>query len=122
MHIYLDGVGTLRKMYKLVAETFIGPCPYGMGVNHIDGNKLNNHFTNLEYVTPSDNSKHAYRIGLKSNRGETNGRSKITVLIVKIIRRRVEMGETQEAVARSYGLHWGTVGRIISRKTWKHVV
>ena len=38
--------------------------PYRYEVNHIDGNKLNNHISNLEWVDKSGNMKHAYRLDL----------------------------------------------------------
>ena len=52
------------KVHLLVAEAFIGPKPQGLQVNHKDGDKTNNHVDNLEYVTPSENSLHAVRLGL----------------------------------------------------------
>lgn len=54
-------------VHRLVAESFID-CPgSGYVVNHKDGNKLNNNVSNLEWVTPSENSRHAYAHGLMHN-------------------------------------------------------
>jgi hypothetical protein len=52
------------RVHRLVAQCYIGEIPGGLEVNHIDGNKDNNHASNLEYVTSKENSVHAVDIGL----------------------------------------------------------
>jgi len=62
------GFGT-HTLHRLIAMTF-NECPGYFDeyvVNHIDGDKLNNLPTNLEWVTPSDNAFHAYREGLRDD-------------------------------------------------------
>ena len=51
-------------IHRVVAKLFIGECPKGNYVNHKDGDKKNNKVSNLEYVTPSQNSIHARNTGL----------------------------------------------------------
>ena len=64
-------------VHRLVALAFI-PNPNGKPqINHRDGNKLNNHVSNLEWCTPSENQRHAYDTGL-SPLGEEHGRAKLT--------------------------------------------
>lgn len=64
-------VGLQRTFFihRLVARYFCKGYQENLVVNHIDGNKLNNHYTNLEWVTGAENVKHAYSIGL--NKGRT---------------------------------------------------
>ncbi len=44
-------------IHTLVAESFLGVRPEGMVIDHIDGDKSNNHLSNLRYVSVEDNSK-----------------------------------------------------------------
>lgn len=51
-----------RRTHRLLAETFI-ENPYNLEtVNHIDGNKLNNDLSNLEWLSRSDNVKHSREV------------------------------------------------------------
>lgn len=63
-----DGNKKNNLVHRLVAVAFLDK-PNGKDfVNHKDGNKLNNHFTNLEWCTQSENNQHAYDTGLKTYR------------------------------------------------------
>ncbi len=66
-HVNLYTSTGKRKSFRvgrLVAESFIGPKPNGKELNHKDGIKANSKAGNLEWVTGSENMKHAVRIGL----------------------------------------------------------
>lgn len=56
--------GRSRLVHRLVAEAFLGPPPTSQHcqVNHRDGIKSNNHVSNLEHATPSQNIIHSYLI------------------------------------------------------------
>lgn len=116
--------GPVKKrfsVHKLVMLAFVGPRPDGLTINHKDGNKANNAPTNLEYVTPSENSKHSFRIGLQSNVGEKHSRHKLTEDEVKTIILRLANGETPQQIVRDYNVNVTNIYHIRSGKRWPHL-
>lgn len=76
-------------IHRLVAQAFIPYEVDKLHVNHKDGNKLNNNTTNLEWVTPKENTRHAIANKLMTFdhlNGERNGRSKLEEYQIKEIR------------------------------------
>lgn len=55
-----------KKRARIVYELFKGPIPEGLVINHIDGNKVNDHIDNLEAVTMGENNQHALNMNLRS--------------------------------------------------------
>jgi hypothetical protein len=53
-------------VHFLVAQAFIGNRNGRLTINHKDGNKLNNHISNLEYCTYAENNRHAVELGLNT--------------------------------------------------------
>lgn len=51
-------------VHRLIASTFIENPENKRTVNHIDGNKQNNHVSNLEWCTYRENNDHGFRTGL----------------------------------------------------------
>lgn len=60
---YVSINGQYKLLHRLVAETFVDNPNHYSEVNHIDGNKLNNSASNLEWCTRSQNMKHAFNNG-----------------------------------------------------------
>ena len=65
------------SIHRLIAIKYIpNPNNYPI-INHIDGNKLNNLVSNLEWCTSSENKIHAFSLGLMTQKGSYNVMSKL---------------------------------------------
>lgn len=109
-------------IHKIVCQSFLGDRPNLIEINHKDGNKKNNILDNLEYVTRSDNSRHAYRLGLKFTKGSKCSAAKLTEEDVIEIRRSYLSREyNQVQLGKKYGVKANTICNIINRRYWTHI-
>lgn len=121
-----DGKYHTTTVHKLVACAFIGEKTKGFEVNHKDGNKTNNKPDNLEYVSRSENIKHAYDNGLITPKaGILNGNSKLNDYAVKTIREHAKNSGRyygRKELAQRFGISEAHVKDIVNSKTlWIHV-
>jgi hypothetical protein len=117
-----DGKFSVRS-HKYVALAFCDNPESKPCVNHIDGNKMNNRADNLEWVTHSENTLHAFKTGLMNNpSGSECHNSKLEENEVKHIRKMVDGGFYQQSfLAECYNVSKSTISDLIHRRTWKHI-
>ena len=105
--VSLSKNGTVKtiSVHRLVAITFV-EGDSKLTVNHKDGNKLNNHYSNLEFISSSENVKHAHRIGIVPKTvqkvGTENPRSKLNEKQVREIRK---SDLSYRKLAKIYNIH-----------------
>ena len=109
-------------VHRLVAKAFI-PNPYNLPeVNHIDGNKLNNHVSNLEWVSSSQNQIHAFLLGLqKPKRGEQNPSAKYSEKDVILVCELLNKGFGNAEIRDITGYSIAFVEKIKYGECWTHI-
>lgn len=109
------------SVHRLVSEAFI---PFdekeNLQVNHIDGNKTNNRFDNLEWVTPKQNIEHAVTTGLfDSLSGERSHLSSYTedkiLNVIELLKK--DLGPSE--VSRITGVDRAVCSKINNGTSWK---
>lgn len=111
-------------IHRLVALAFI-PNPLGLReVNHIDGDKANNHVENLEWVDCSRNQKHAAEMGLHVYpKGSAHHEAILTEDQVRSIKARLlaPYRGLQKDLAAQYGVSKYCIHDIRRGKSWRHI-
>lgn len=130
-----DGIGKRVKVSRLVAGAFI-PNPHGLPiVNHINGIKTDSRVENLEWVTDSENKRHAWRIGLFGDKSKAACAANIMAVQEQVRRAHLKLTDAQVAEARrlfrdgirrarlakKYGVSKGTINRAVIGDSYRHV-
>lgn len=116
---YLVVTVTNSKLHKpyvhqLVAGYFVPNPENKPQVNHIDGNKQNNHYTNLEWVTNFENSQHARMTGLMPHCLFTDDD-------VHSICRQLQLGLSCTEISQLYHYSYDSVYQIKRGENWRHI-
>jgi len=83
----------IYRVHRLVATYFIKNKHNYLQVNHIDGNKLNNNVSNLEWCSARQNMLHAHRLNLRKYKNKTSKfRGVFRVLATKPWRSTIKIG------------------------------
>ena len=116
--LFKDNKAKKILIHRLVAEIFIPNTDTKPQVNHIDGCKLNNHVSNLEWVTRQENAQHSVKMGLqKIIQGEDKIDAKLTNTQAEYIRENPEC-LSQRKLAELFGVTRQTIGNIQSGKRY----
>jgi hypothetical protein len=100
----------------LIATAWLGPCPKGLQINHIDGNKSNCSVQNMEYKTQSYNIREAYRMGLNhSTTGQR--RHDLDERFHQEIFRLSKQGLSQVRIGKILGCSNSTCSKVLNYKT-----
>lgn len=112
------------KIHRLVALAFIPNNENKKEVNHIDGNKLNNHVENLEWCTRQENIEHCILNKLqKPFKGEEIGNSKLLEFQVIEIRNKFKPRVySRTKLAKEYNVSEATIKDILYKRTWIHLL
>jgi hypothetical protein len=114
VRVMVNGTRYYTCAHRLVWRALVGPIPTGLVINHKNGCKNDNRPSNLEVVTPSENTTHAYKTGLRDEHGEKNPASKLTDRDVAQIRNMyAQGGYTMERLGEMFGVRFQHISRLV---------
>jgi len=115
-----DGTGILALVSRIVAKCFCPGYSPELEVNHKDGNPRNNYYRNLEWITRSENIRHAYDNNLIKSLLDEN-------MVRKICRLLEEDRLSASEISYATGLEFissnpiALISAIKKGKLWSHI-
>jgi hypothetical protein len=122
-NLSVNGKNTTQLVHRIIAETLIPNPENKSQVNHINGKKLDNSVSNLEWLTCSENNFHKVEV-LKKGYGEKVPSSKLTESQIQIIRDLYsEDNKTynQSFLSKRFNVSRGCIWRVVNNQTWNHL-
>ncbi len=116
-----------KRVHKIVTEAFIGVCPKGQEVMHLDGDPLNCRASNLRYGSRSCNMAFTVDHGTAlspedcARKGEVNGGSVLTKAKVLRIVEFISVGICQRRLAGVFKVSNSAINKISTKRTWRHL-
>lgn len=110
---------TYLTIHRLVAKAFV--MGFGDVVRHLDGNSLNNNHMNLAWGSHKENEADKKIHGTNIN-GEKHHNSVLNDELVRQIRKLYNEGHSQLKIAAFMSINRGTIGHVVRRESWAHVV
>ena len=101
--------------------TFVGQCPSGATIGHLDGDRANNKLENLKYMSPSCNEAFKIDDGTLLM-GEDHSLSKLTNKQVRLIRVLSKYGFKHKDIGSIFNISSNHAGRIVRLQSWKHII
>jgi hypothetical protein len=116
------GVRDRRLIHRIVAQAFLSNPENKPEVNHKDLNKSNNHISNLEWNTRSENIRHSIENGHHYiPKGVEQPKAKINDEIARDIKLELRNGKMPLEISKTLNVPYCIVKDIKRGKTWRHV-
>lgn len=114
--------GKLKSAHRIAYQLYHGDIPPGMKVCHRCDNPSCVNPAHLFLGKQKDNVQDMIEKGrYHPVCGEKQGNAKLTAAQVRRIRAQHSAGSSYTQLGAMYKIHRSTIGRVVTRKTWKHI-